>query len=42
MDGRKLKTLQCVRVDRSKSFIRDKPTQENSAKHGNEYANHRK
>jgi hypothetical protein len=36
IDGRKLNTLQCVRVDFSKSFRIDKPTQENKAKQGNE------
>jgi hypothetical protein len=36
IDGRKLNTLQCVRVDCSKSFIRDKPTQQKRAKEGKE------
>jgi hypothetical protein len=36
IDGRKLNTLQCVRVDFSKSFKIDKPTQDKRAKHGNE------
>lgn len=36
IDGRKLKTLQCVRVDFSKSLIIERPTHEKSAKHGSE------